>query len=69
MPHVPDLNHDRHDLELVVAFASGDAAGTSDEAGAALVASCASASRPSRTRRWDTVSARCGSGSSPTRCA
>ena len=42
MPHVPDLNHDRHDLELVVAFASGDAAGTSDEAGAALVAYCAS---------------------------
>lgn len=42
MPHIPDLRaHDAHDLELVAAFAAGDAAGTDLETATALVAGCA----------------------------
>ncbi len=42
MPHIPDLrSHDAHDLELVAAFAAGDATGTDLETAAALVAGCA----------------------------
>jgi len=42
MPHIPDLrSHDAHDLELVAAFAAGDATGPDLETAAALVAGCA----------------------------
>jgi hypothetical protein len=42
MPHVPDLrSHDRHDLELVAAYAAGDAAGADLETATALVSGCA----------------------------
>ena len=41
MPHIPDSLHDTHDLELVAAFAAGDATGPALDAGTTLVASCA----------------------------
>lgn len=41
MPHVPDLNHDAHDLELIVEHAAGDASGARLDAATALVTSCA----------------------------
>ena len=41
MPHMPDSHHDTHDLELVAAFAAGDATGADLETVTALVASCA----------------------------
>jgi hypothetical protein len=45
MPHVPDLrSHDRHDLELVAAYAAGDAAGADLETATALVSGCAECS-------------------------
>jgi hypothetical protein len=40
MPHIPDSLHDAHDLELVAAYAAGDAEGAGLEQAAALVASC-----------------------------
>ena len=40
MPHIPDTAHDTHDLELVAAYAAGDAEGPGLERAAALVASC-----------------------------
>ena len=40
MPHIPDTLHERHDLELVAAYAAGDAEGPALEQAAALVASC-----------------------------
>ena len=40
MPHMPDSHHDTHDLELVAAFAAGDATGAGLESATALVASC-----------------------------
>lgn len=42
MPHVPDLNHQTHDLELVAAHAAGDTAGTRLATADARLASCAS---------------------------
>ncbi len=41
MPHMPDSHHDTHDLELVAAFAAGDATGAGLETATALVATCA----------------------------
>src|SRR5829696_2763921 len=41
MPHIPDSLHDTHDLELVAAFAAGDATGPALDAATTLVASCA----------------------------
>ena len=40
MPHMPDSHHDTHDLELVAAFAAGDAAGADLETATVLVSSC-----------------------------
>ena len=40
MPHIPDTLHDAHDLELVAAYAAGDAEGPSLDRATALVASC-----------------------------
>ena len=40
MPHIPDSLHPAHDLELVAAFAAGDAAGPDLDAATALVAAC-----------------------------
>ena len=41
MPHIPDSAHDTHDLELVAAYAAGDARDADLERAVALVASCA----------------------------
>jgi hypothetical protein len=41
MPHMPDSHHATHDLELVAAYAAGDAAGADLETATALVAACA----------------------------
>ena len=42
MPHIPDLrSHDAHDLELVAAYAAGDAIGADLETATALVSGCA----------------------------
>jgi hypothetical protein len=41
MPHIPDSLHETHDLELVAAFAAGDATGPALDAATTLVASCA----------------------------
>src|SRR5215218_915667 len=41
MPHIPDSLLDTHDLELVAAFAAGDATGPALDAATTLVASCA----------------------------
>ena len=41
MPHLPDLrDHPDHDLELVAAYAAGDAAGADLETATTLVAGC-----------------------------
>ncbi|HEU0244116.1 MAG TPA: hypothetical protein VFQ75_09440 [Candidatus Limnocylindrales bacterium] len=40
MPHIPDTLHDAHDLELVAAYAAGDAEGPALDEATALVASC-----------------------------
>src|SRR3954451_8466897 len=40
MPHVPDSVHADHDLELVAAYAAGDAEGTVLDDAIALVAAC-----------------------------
>ena len=40
MPHIPDTHHDTHDLELVAAFAAGDATGDYLTNATALVADC-----------------------------
>jgi hypothetical protein len=40
MPHLPDSQHPDHDLELIAAYASGDATGPQLEHASALVASC-----------------------------
>lgn len=42
MPHVPDLAHHTHDLELVAAHAAGDTAGARLASAQSLLASCAS---------------------------
>jgi hypothetical protein len=41
MPHLPDSQHPDHDLELVAAYAAGDAAGPELERATALVSTCA----------------------------
>jgi hypothetical protein len=41
MPHMPDSHHATHDLEIVAAFAAGDATGADLETATTLVASCA----------------------------
>jgi hypothetical protein len=41
MPHLPDNQHPDHDLELVAAYAAGDATGTELERATALVSTCA----------------------------
>jgi hypothetical protein len=41
MPHMPDSHHADHDLELVAAFAAGDATGADLETATSLVAACA----------------------------
>src|SRR5690242_20762810 len=41
MPHLPDTQHPDHDLELVAAYAAGDATGADLERATALVAACA----------------------------
>jgi anti-sigma factor RsiW len=40
MPHIPDNAHDTHDLELVAAYAAGDAGTGALERATALVATC-----------------------------
>jgi hypothetical protein len=40
MPHLPDSQHPDHDLELIAAYASGDATGPQLEHASALIASC-----------------------------
>ena len=40
MPHLPDSQHPDHDLELIAAYAAGDAAGPELERATALVAAC-----------------------------
>ena len=40
MPHLPDSQHPDHDLELIAAYAAGDAAGPELERASALVAAC-----------------------------
>ena len=40
MPHLPDSQHPDHDLELIAAYAAGDAAGPGLERATALVAAC-----------------------------
>ena len=40
MPHVPDSQHDSHDLELIAASAAGELTGDDQERAAALVAGC-----------------------------
>ena len=40
MPHLPDSQHPGHDLELIAAYAAGDAAGPELERATALVAAC-----------------------------
>jgi hypothetical protein len=41
MPHLPDTQHPDHDLELVAAYAAGDAGGPDLERATALVTTCA----------------------------
>jgi hypothetical protein len=41
MPHIPDTLHDTHDLELVAAYAAGDASGEALARATTLVAGCA----------------------------
>ena len=40
MPHLPDSQHPDHDLELIAAYAAGDATGPELERATALVATC-----------------------------
>ena len=40
MPHIPDTSHDTHDLELIAAFAAGDATGADLEQAQRHVAGC-----------------------------
>jgi hypothetical protein len=40
MPHLPDSQHPDHDLELIAAYAAGDATGPELEHASALIASC-----------------------------
>jgi hypothetical protein len=40
MPHLPDSQHPGHDLELIAAYAAGDATGPELERATALVAEC-----------------------------
>ena len=40
MPHLPDSQHPDHDLELIAAYAAGDATGPELDRATALVASC-----------------------------
>src|SRR5829696_7239423 len=40
MPHLPDSQHPDHNLELIAAYAAGDATGPELEHASALVASC-----------------------------
>ena len=40
MPHLPDSQHPDHDLELIAAYAAGDATGPELERATALVAAC-----------------------------
>ena len=40
MPHLPDSQHPDHDLELIAAYAAGDATGPELDRASALVASC-----------------------------
>jgi hypothetical protein len=44
MPHLPDTQHPDHDLELVAAYAAGDASGPDLELASALVSTCAECS-------------------------
>ncbi len=41
MPHLPDSQHPDHDLELIAAYAAGDATGPELDRATALVAGCA----------------------------
>jgi hypothetical protein len=40
MPHLPDSQHPDHDLELIAAYAAGDATGSELDRATALVATC-----------------------------
>ena len=40
MPHLPDSQHPDHDLELIAAYAAGDATGPELERATALLAAC-----------------------------
>ncbi|HEX5827684.1 MAG TPA: hypothetical protein VFY23_09200 [Candidatus Limnocylindrales bacterium] len=51
MPHMPDSQHETHDLELVAAFAAGDAEGPALDRALALVAECSTCAELHRDLR------------------